>query len=55
MQTLVELVERLYDDLNLPQLIKEARKRQMPTPIVDGKYNKHVYGLFSSVPYEWLM
>ncbi|XP_065912416.1 uncharacterized protein [Dysidea avara] len=35
MQTLVELVERLYDDLNLPQLIREARKKQMATPIVD--------------------
>ena len=42
MQTLVELVERLYDDLNLPQLIREARKKQMATPIVDGKLCKDI-------------
>ena len=38
MPTLVELVERLYEDLNLPQLIKQAKRKNMSTPIIDGKH-----------------
>lgn len=37
MPTLVELVERLYEDLNLGQLIKQAKRKNMSTPIIDGK------------------
>lgn len=37
MPTLVELVERLYEDLNLPQLIQQAKRKNMSTPIIDGR------------------
>ena len=40
MPTLIELVDRLYEDLNLPQLIRHAKRRNMSTPIIDGKYYK---------------
>ena len=38
MPTLVKLVERLYEDLNLPRLIKQAKRKNMSTPIIDGKH-----------------
>lgn len=46
MPTLVELVERLYEDLNLPQLIKHAKRRNVSTPIIDGMIV--TYALFIS-------
>jgi len=47
MPTLVELVERLYEDLNLPQLIKQAKRKNMSTPIVDSKYLQWYFVLYS--------